>query len=142
MSIIEGRNPTDGLFSNTWFCHECHCDHAIGTDCPSAKIWCRECGAFHPTTYICAPKRAVQSGRETGAQKSASAFDKQEGGEHYTKMPIQPFQYSMANGLDPMQHTIIKYVSRFRSKNGIEDLRKAIHTIELLIEFERQQTKD
>ena len=44
--------------------------------------------------------------------------------------------YSMENGLDAMQHTIIKYVSRFRDKNGIEDLRKAIHTIEMLIEYE------
>ena len=51
-------------------------------------------------------------------------------------MKIQPLTYSMENGLDPMQHTIIKYVSRFRDKNGIEDLRKAIHTIELLIEYE------
>lgn len=70
------------------------------------------------------------------ADTPVSAFDKQEGGGHYTKMAIQPFQYSMANGLDPLQHTIIKYVSRFRDKNGTEDLRKAIHCIELLIEFE------
>lgn len=68
-----------------------------------------------------------------------SAFSKQVGGGHYTKMKIQPFQYSMANGLDPMQHTIIKYVTRFRDKNGIEDLEKAKHTIDLLIEHEVQQ---
>ena len=68
-----------------------------------------------------------------------SAFSKQVGGGHYTKMKIQPFHYSMANGLDPMQHTIIKYVTRFRDKNGIEDLEKAKHTIDLLIEHESQQ---
>lgn len=68
-----------------------------------------------------------------------SAFSKQVGGGHYTKMKIQPFQYSMANGLDPMQHTIIKYVTRFRDKNGIEDLEKAKHTIDLLIEHELKQ---
>jgi len=69
---------------------------------------------------------------------SMSAYDKQVGGGHYTKMKIQPFQYSMANGLDPMQHTVIKYVTRFRDKNGVEDLKKAIHTLELLIEHEEQ----
>lgn len=69
-----------------------------------------------------------------------SAFDKQEGGDHYVKMKIQPMQYSMANGLDPMQHTAIKYITRFRDKGGIADLHKAIHTLELLIEHER--TKD
>jgi hypothetical protein len=68
-----------------------------------------------------------------------SAFNKQEGGSHYTKCKIQPFQYSMANGLDPMQHTIIKYVTRFRDKGGVADLKKAIHTLELLIEHEGGQ---
>lgn len=43
----------------------------------------------------------------------------------------------MANKLDPMQHTIIKYVTRFRSKHGIVDLEKAKHTLELLIEWEQ-----
>lgn len=62
--------------------------------------------------------------------------ERQVGGNHYTKLPIQPFEYSMANGLDPMQHTAIKYVTRFRDKGGVVDLRKAIHTIEMLIEFE------
>lgn len=65
-----------------------------------------------------------------------SAFDTQIGGDHYSKMKIQPFQYSMENGLDPMQHTIIKYVTRFRDKNGLADLQKARHVIDLLIEFE------
>lgn len=68
-----------------------------------------------------------------------SALDNQIGGSHYNKMMIQPMTYSMKNGLDPCQHTIIKYVSRFRDKNGIEDLKKAIHTIEMLIEFEEQK---
>ena len=65
-----------------------------------------------------------------------SAFDKQEGGGHYTTLAIQPFEYSMANGLDPMQHSAVKYITRFRDKGGVEDLRKAIHTLELLIEWE------
>lgn len=65
-----------------------------------------------------------------------SVWEDQQGGNHYKKMQIQPFEYSMANGLDPMQHTAIKYITRFRDKAGVEDLRKAIHTIELLIEWE------
>lgn len=68
-----------------------------------------------------------------------SAWDTQVGGNHYTKMKIQPFQFSMANDLDPMQHTIIKYVTRFRDKNGIEDLEKAKQTIDLLIAYEKEQ---
>lgn len=60
-------------------------------------------------------------------------------GTHYTKLKIQPMEYSMANGLDACQHTIIKYVTRFRDKNGLEDLKKARHTLDMLIEFEQDK---
>ena len=66
------------------------------------------------------------------------AWKTQVDGKHYTDCAIQPFEYSMANKLDPMQHTIIKYVTRFRSKNGITDLEKAKHTLELLIDWEKK----
>lgn len=65
-------------------------------------------------------------------------LDVQVGGDHYKSMAIQPMEYSMANKLDACQHTIIKYVTRFRDKGGIQDLEKAKHCIELLIHFERQ----
>lgn len=58
--------------------------------------------------------------------------DTQVGGNHYTKMKIQPMEFSMANELNPMQHTIIKYVTRVDLKgNGDEDIDKAIHTLQL-----------
>lgn len=68
-----------------------------------------------------------------------SPLETQIGGDHYTKLAIQPMQYSMKNGLDPLQHTIVKYVTRFRDKAGIEDLEKAKHCIDMLIEFERSK---
>lgn len=67
-----------------------------------------------------------------------SALDVQVGGDHYKKLKIQPMEYSMANGLDACQHTIIKYVTRFRDKGGIADLEKAKHCIDMLIEFEKK----
>lgn len=68
-----------------------------------------------------------------------SALDIQVGGDHYKDMPIQPMEYSMANKLDPCQHTVVKYVTRFRAKGGIQDLQKAKHVIDMLIEFEQQK---
>lgn len=65
-----------------------------------------------------------------------SALDTQVGGDHYKSMPIQPMEYSMANNLDACQHTVIKYVTRFREKGGVQDLQKAKHVIDMLIEFE------
>ncbi len=60
----------------------------------------------------------------------------QVGGDHYKKLGISPFDYSMANNLDAMQHTAIKYITRFRDKNGVEDLAKAKDTIDQLIKYE------
>ena len=64
------------------------------------------------------------------------ALDSQIGGDHYKGLKIQPMEYSMKNKMDPCQHTAIKYITRFRDKNGKEDLLKAIHCIEMLIQFE------
>lgn len=65
-----------------------------------------------------------------------SSFDVQVGGDHYTKLVIQPMEYSFKNKLDPCQHTAIKYITRFRDKGGVEDLKKAIDCINMLIELE------
>lgn len=69
-----------------------------------------------------------------------SAADKQVGGGHYSQMLIQPAEYCELNGLSPLEAKAIKYVSRHRSKNGVQDLQKAIHCLELLIHlhYERE----
>lgn len=59
----------------------------------------------------------------------------QVGGNHYTKLMIQPMEYSMSNGLGPAEHTVVKYVSRWKDKGGVQDLKKARHTLDLLIEY-------
>jgi len=66
----------------------------------------------------------------------ADAMAEQIGGDHYKNMKIQPLEYSMANNLNACEHSVIKYVSRHRSKGGKQDLLKAIDMINKLIEFE------
>ena len=83
---------------------------------------------------------ALDDGPMASEPVRKSPLSTQIGGDHYTKLAIQPMQYSMENGLDPLQHTIIKYVTRFRDKAGIEDLEKAKHCIDMLIEFERNKS--
>ena len=62
--------------------------------------------------------------------------------EHYD-MEIQPITYIMANGLGFCEGNIIKYVSRYGLKGGIDDLRKAKHYIEILIaEWEKENRSD
>jgi bbp48 len=68
-----------------------------------------------------------------------SALDKQVGGNHYKQFPIQPVEFINTNNLSYMQGNVIKYVVRYPFKNGIADLEKAKHYIEMLIEFERNK---
>lgn len=65
-----------------------------------------------------------------------SALEKQEGGDHYKKLVIQPLEYCQKNHLDYAESNVIKYVTRWKNKGGIEDLKKAIHCLEYLIELE------
>ena len=51
----------------------------------------------------------------------------QEGGGHYKDRGIQPLEYTMKNNLSFCEGNVIKYISRYKSKNGIEDLAKVIH---------------
>lgn len=64
------------------------------------------------------------------------ATDKQIGGTHYKDYEIQPVEFAMRNKLDLCQANIVKYTVRFRDKGGLEDLLKARHYIDLLIEYE------
>lgn len=58
----------------------------------------------------------------------------QEGGSHYKEMNIQTWDYIIANNIGYMEGNIIKYVSRWQAKGGIEDLKKARHYLDKLIE--------
>ena len=61
----------------------------------------------------------------------------QVGGDHYSKLAIQPAVYAEQNKLSYLQGNAIKYITRYKDKGGVEDLHKAIHTVKLLIELEQ-----
>lgn len=65
-----------------------------------------------------------------------SALEKQINGDHYKSLTFQPVEYIHANNIPFLEGNVIKYVTRWRNKNGIADLEKAKHYIELLIELE------
>ena len=65
-----------------------------------------------------------------------SALDEQVGGEHYKGMVIQPVEFIQKNRLGFVEGNIIKYICRWRAKNGLEDLHKVRHYIDLLIDIE------
>lgn len=59
---------------------------------------------------------------------------RQVGGSHYQGYKIEPSKFLIANEIPFAEGSVIKYVIRWRDKNGVEDLKKAIHYIEMLIE--------
>ena len=73
---------------------------------------------------------------------SESSLTKQVAGTHYKDLPIQPVEYIYANAIGYFEGNVIKYVSRWRAKNGIADLEKAKHYIELLIEMENRNARE
>lgn len=80
----------------------------------------------HPIEDMLAEKRVKAEGK------------KQVGGNHYSKMAITPTRYILENNIGWLEGNAIKYISRYKDKNGVEDLQKAIHYIELIIEKEKE----
>jgi hypothetical protein len=64
------------------------------------------------------------------------ALLKQVGGNHYKEMVIQPIEFVHKNNLNFCQGNVIKYITRYKNKNGIEDLKKVKHYAELLAKLE------
>ena len=63
-----------------------------------------------------------------------SSQAKQVGGDHYKQTTLQPWDVVSAWGLDPWSANVVKYIQRFHRKNGKEDLQKAVHYLEYLID--------
>lgn len=68
----------------------------------------------------------------------SSPLDKQVAGNHYKHLVFQPAEYIHANRMGFMEGSVVKYVTRWRNKGGVDDLKKAIHFLELLIELEEK----
>jgi hypothetical protein len=91
---------------------------------------CDQCQTVeHCTKHGCIPSVTV------------SALDTQIGGQHYKDKAIQPVEFIHANHLGFCEGNVVKYISRWRQKNGIADLQKAKHYLELLIELESSLMK-
>ena len=84
-----------------------------------------------------APKCYVVPGNQyQEVQKPAnlvSPSTTQVGGTHY-QVAIQPVDYCLANDLDFLQSNVIKYVTRHKNKGKAEDIHKAIHYCQLILE--------
>ena len=62
------------------------------------------------------------------------------GGTHYSNLAIEPIDFITANNLGFCEGNIVKYIDRWKAKNGIEDLKKARWYIDFLIESLENET--
>ena len=98
-------------------------------------------GKLHMLTDNADPKVRIHVEEEIYAARKRvgslpqTANETQVAGEHY-RTPIQHWDYVLANDLGYFEGQITKYVTRWRKKNGLEDLRKARHFLDKLIESE------
>jgi hypothetical protein len=90
---------------------------------------CMTCGKDAPHHQLGCPEATP-----TGVRKNP--LSEQVAGSHYKDMVIQPVEYIHANSIGYLEGNVIKYVSRWRKKNGVVDLQKARHYLDLLISLE------
>lgn len=95
---------------------------------------CEKCGLVYHTDdttallcYLC-------------RREEVKALDVQEGGSHYKDFSIQPIEFITKNKLGFIEGNVIKYVCRHREKGKAEDVKKAIHYLQMLLELEYQTT--
>lgn len=60
----------------------------------------------------------------------------QVGGRHYKEFVIQPIEFVHKNNIPYVEGSAIKYICRHRLKGGADDIKKAIHFLEMLLEME------
>jgi hypothetical protein len=66
--------------------------------------------------------------------KDADPNSRQVGGDHYKGKVVQPWDFIAANGLGFFEGNVVKYVTRWKDKGGVQDLHKARHYLDKLIE--------
>lgn len=105
---------------------KCTCDYDDYDGCIRLKVDCPDHGERDKN-------RNDHGGGSTALVKNG-ATDTQVGGDHYAKMAIQPVDYIVRNGIPFREGCAIKYITRHRNKNGAEDIRKAIHFLNMILE--------
>jgi len=64
------------------------------------------------------------------------ALDNQVGGSHYKNMKIGPTEFAHVNGLKAFETLVVRYVCRHRNKGRAQDIRKAMHCLECILELD------
>lgn len=100
----------------------------------ASPAWLKECADLEHE-YDQYPQEQVEgSAAKTGWPYNVPSKT-QVGGTHYSKYAIQPSEYILRNNIGWLEGNAIKYLTRWKDKGGRQDLEKAKHYVELLLEW-------
>lgn len=68
-----------------------------------------------------------------------NSLQTQVGGDHYKKYKVQPLEFAEKIGLSPIMFCVFKYLVRYKDKNKVEDLKKALHCIDVFVECGKEK---
>ncbi len=124
------------------FCDDCGINLGLHTNgaCPTVALVCSTCkkkaceGCEHIEKVIA--RELAQPDEILYQTGQGTANAQQVGGAHCVNHTIQPWDAIVDWGLGFLDGNVVKYVARFRHKGGVEDLKKARHYLDKLIEVE------
>jgi len=104
----------------------------------SAKLWCADCihnnvNQDKEPCVNCFHEGKPNWESKAGAVVRVDTLATQVGGSHY-QLPIQPIDYIVKNNLGYREGNVVKYTTRHKTKNGAEDIKKAIHYLQMILE--------
>ena len=124
-------------------CNECVFDYTANEGEPGACPYNAEKGMLECTLGLEVQHFTdVDPGNPLTVPSSVtqSALNVQVGGEHYKNLAIQPVEYIHANNLSFFEGNIVKYITRHKTKNKAQDIRKVIHYAQLILQLEYNET--
>jgi len=110
-----------------------------GTKVRGYRIYCTKCAEDRNKTskakYVEKMRRHKKC-QPSLAPETATPLSSQIGGSHYKQFAIQPIEFIIRNNIPGAEALALRYICRHRLKNGREDLEKAIHILQILLEVE------
>lgn len=128
MDFVHGNKTYQTVPDDTNNCIGCCLSKADPTECELVN-----------RDFDCSVFRVKWIEKEHAPSKEKDVLSKQEGGSHYKELNIEPVEYIHANELSFFEGNVVKYVTRHKNKKGAEDIRKAIHYLEMILKFEYSQ---
>ena len=87
-------------------------------------------------------KENIMVDKKQKRNDTVNPYDIQIGGSHYKKMKIQPSEFINKNNLPFAEGNVIKYLCRHKQKGQKQDLEKAKHFIDMIIERDYKDHED